>query len=108
MIRLLFDLQIISDIKDLLLPLIFTIGAFTIIFILCEVGERIMDPLNEINNDLWMSDWYTFPVSVRKKFPILIHATQKPFLLSGFGNIQCSRKAFENVTFFKTQHAQFN
>lgn len=52
--------------------------------------NRFDDVLNECK-------WYLFPIDVKRIFLIFICETQQLTLFRGYGNIECTRQAFERV-----------
>lgn len=85
--------------KDLVLPSVFTFGSFFIIFLFCELGERIICKSEEGYNDLMQTKWYLAPLSLKKILPIVMCGIQEPFQLSGIGSIVCTREIFKNVSY---------
>lgn len=88
---------------DLLIVIGLVFGAFGPIFLLCELGERLTDRFNQIENEIFQCNWYTYPMDIQRMLPIIISETQALFVLSGLGNIQCSREAFKNVIYLFTK-----
>lgn len=83
--------------SDFLLPSVMTFAAFAVIFLFCEVGQRIIDESNEATTNLIVIEWYTYPMAIKKIYPIIIMGTNEPVKLCGMGNIVCTREAFKNV-----------
>lgn len=91
-------MQTAESAKDFVVPTFLVIAAFVPIFLLCELGERLTDRFNQIDNTVLQCNWYKYPKNVRKMLPIIISDTQQSFVFVGLGNIQCSRDAFKNVS----------
>lgn len=70
--------------------------AFTLFF--CEFGERVTSEFDELNDIMNQLDWYTFPIEVQQTLPIIIAAAQDPVIMRGFGNIECVRQSFKQVS----------
>lgn len=71
--------------------------AFIVLFIFCELGQRITNEAFEGYLIVLRSDWYTFPTNFLKLFPIFMHGVQRPIVLCGIGKIACTRDAFKVV-----------
>lgn len=82
----------------MVVPSLFTFCAFALLFLFCEFGKRIIDASNKFGDELLMCDWYVFPTSIQKTLPLAMIGLQKPFILCGFGNIQCTRESFKFVS----------
>lgn len=74
--------------------------AFALIFLFCEVGERIISACDRINDEIWMSFWYEFPSDIKKMLSFVISFAQHPIKIHGLGNIQCNRQSFKEVATF--------
>lgn len=72
--------------------------SFTIIFGVCEFGERLSTTFEKINDVYGQSSWYLFPRKVKLMLPTLMIVAQKPLRLHVFGDISCGRITFENVS----------
>lgn len=75
--------------------------AFGLIFITCELGQRLSDAFEEINNQIGKFNWYWFPNNLKAILPHIIMVSQQPVDLGCFGSITCSRNSFKKVSFFK-------
>lgn len=82
---------------EFLKPLIGIVGAFVLIFLLCELGETVTNQHELLNDELCQCDWYLFSVGMQKLLVIFISLTQQPVLIRGFANIQCVRDTFKRV-----------
>lgn len=67
-------------------------------FIICEFGERASDGFDKLCDETCQLDWYSYPIKVQQMLPDIMIGTQKPVLIRGFGNIQCTRSAFNRVS----------
>lgn len=73
--------------------------SFSLIFIFCEFGERASDGFDELDYVIGQLDWYTFPIEIQRKLPIVINIAQQPVVVRGFLNILCTREVFKKVSF---------
>lgn len=82
---------------DFLIPVALMNSAFVLVFIFCELGERLTHRFNRIDNEVLCLSWYMYPLKVKKILPMIVAGTQEPFILTGFGNVPCTRAAFKSV-----------
>lgn len=83
---------------DLMQPLILGFWSFTLIFLLCEFGERVTNRFDELNDTIYQSDWYKLPIGVKRMLPTVILAAQQPIGIHIFGRIWCTRGTFKNAS----------
>lgn len=72
--------------------------SFSLVFFLCEFGENISGEFDELNGVIYQCNWHLCPLEVQNKLPIILISTQDPIILSGFGNVLCTREAFKSVS----------
>lgn len=60
-----------------------------------------------LNDAILQCDWYTFPIEIQQNLPIIIMGTRKPVVICGYGNILCTREAFQNVRQNRNQYLEF-
>lgn len=82
---------------DFFLPGMIAFWAFGQWFVLCELGERLTGRFNEIYNEISNWDLHHIPIDTLHRLPVILSGAQQPISLSGFGNIQCTRKCFKDV-----------
>lgn len=68
------------------------------ILLICELGQRLTNRFFEIDDEIFCSNWYTLPVDVQKMLLILVNGTQRPIVISGIGNTECTREGFKSVS----------
>lgn len=81
----------------LLLPVINGMIGLILVFIACELGQRINCAFDDINHTIEQSEWYLFPGEIKRMFPVIIANAQEPVSLECFGSIACTREVFKNV-----------
>lgn len=69
----------------------------TMIFLYCEIGEKVTHGFNEISHEIGQIDWYLFPIEQLKFLPTIISVVQQPMHFSGFGSISYTREDFKKV-----------
>lgn len=72
--------------------------AFGLVFIVCEIGERISTAFNEIDDVIDQFKWYLLPAEVQRMLPTIILNVQQKVALKCFGSISCQREAFRKVS----------
>lgn len=82
----------------LMKPLLMVFWSFFVIYLFCELGERVSSQFDELSDAIYQSEWYEFPMDVRRVLPILMMAAQKQVVPRGFGNLLCTREFFKKVT----------
>lgn len=76
--------------------------AFGLIFIVCELCQKITDGFNKMNETLNQFNWQSYPIEVQRLLPIFIIITQQPMDFKVFGSIACCRESFKNVSYNTT------
>lgn len=75
------------------------LNSFGLIFISCELGQRMSDAFNEFNDVIDQSKWYLFPNKLKRILPTIMVVSQEPFVFECFGGISCCREVFQNVRY---------
>lgn len=76
------------------------IYAFGILFVSCELGQRITIAFDGCSNMINQFEWYLFPANVQRMLPIIMNFTQQPIVVKCFGSAACDRETFKYVSFF--------
>lgn len=89
-----------GSIQALLLPACNGIIGFTLVFIACELGQRMNNAFEDINLTIDQFDWYLFSIEVQRMLSIIIFPiVQQPVTLECLGSIKCTRDVFKKVGF---------
>lgn len=80
------------------MPTATAMWSFIQILFICELGQRLTNQFEQINDEICRFDWYSFPIDIQKALLILINGAQIPIEINGVGNILCTREAFKNVS----------
>lgn len=67
------------------------------VFICCELGERLTMAYAKLEFQIEQFDWYAFPIEAQRLLPILMLNAQQPIALQCFGCISTNREAFKKV-----------
>lgn len=82
----------------ILCHLIFRIlSSFAVIFMYCEIGQRISNAFDEIDFGIGQLNWHSFPIDTWNILPNIIIAVKKPTVFRAFGTISCDRDTFKKV-----------
>lgn len=81
----------------LLMSIVNGIFGLTLVFICCELGQRMSDAFDKTNFTLVQLDWYLFPIEMKRMLPAIIAMIQRPVSMECFGSIICTRDVFKNV-----------
>lgn len=82
---------------DFARPAVLVFWAFVQILLFCEFGVRLTEKFYEISNEIFHFDWFILPIDIQRMLPFISYATQKPMIIGGFGNVQCTRDSLKNV-----------
>lgn len=86
-----------GNIIPVLLMILCGIFAFTLVFITCELSQRLGNAFDEIDFIVDQFDWYLFPIEMKRLLPLIMSISQQPVSLECFGSIMCTREVFKNV-----------
>lgn len=78
--------------------MLFIAITFSVIFIFCEIGEKLKSSFNQIDDEFNNLDWYLFPMDGMKIVSMIMIITQKTVALRGYRNIEYDREQFKKVT----------
>lgn len=82
----------------MLITMIEVIYAFGILFIACELFQRISLAFDGCNDTISQLKWYLFPVKLQPMMPVIINASQKSIEIKCFGSMACDRESFKYVS----------
>lgn len=86
-----------ENVMPVLLMIFAGIFAFTLVFLTCELSQRLGNAFDEIDFTVHQFDWYLFPIQMKRMFPVIIVIVQQPISMECFGSIKCTRDTFKNV-----------
>ena len=73
------------------------IMALNLVFVTCEIGQRVSNNCCGIEEEMVQLDWYLYPIKIQRMFiPMMIYV-QKPVEIEFFGSFSCSREQFKQV-----------
>lgn len=71
--------------------------SFVVIFITCEMGERLKSKYEDIEHMIGQLDWYLVPAEVQRILPTIIINAQKSVTFEIFASTDTSRESFQTV-----------
>lgn len=89
-----------SNSQEILSLLTVLIPVFGLIFVACELNQRLTDKFGNFNDNLWEYNWYLFPIELKRMYLIFASNTQQPVNIRAYGNIFCTRETFKLVIYF--------
>lgn len=85
---------------ELVKPFVLIFWAFASMFMMCQVADNVTNRFDALNNAIWQTEWYCFPIDVQKIWPTIMMDIQEPVFIRGFGNVLCTRETFKKVSVF--------
>lgn len=82
--------------------------AFVVVFITCELGERLMSEFSDIANVIGQFDWYLLPPEVQKTLPTIIINAQQAVNIECFGSMNTCRESFQQVKSATRKEREFH
>lgn len=86
------------DAAILFVTIFYTSYAFGMVFMICELGQRMSNAFEEIEGVIVQFNWYLFPDKLKQMLPIILMNAQDQVAFECFGSIICSREAFRKVS----------
>lgn len=84
----------------LLLAILLTIiPVLGLIFLSCDLGQRLSNVFDEFNNDAWTKNWYLYPLELQRMFLLFGAGTQQSVNIRCYGNILCIRETMRKVIY---------
>lgn len=66
-------------------------------FLYCYYATQTVDLLTNTANTIYNSNWYTYPIYIRKYFLLILARSQIPVYFTGFKIVRCSLETFKKV-----------
>lgn len=97
--KFLYRLKSATDLNpiEMIFALITMPASFVFILFICEFGEMASSQFDSFDEELWMCDWYTFPIEMQQFLMTFMSNTQQPGIFRGYGNTECTRETFKKV-----------
>lgn len=82
----------------LLYRLVELFAALALVFIPCELDDRLCSEFDDINDIIDELDWHLFPLKMKKLLPMIMMNSQQPVGFKCFGSYLCNRETYKKVT----------
>lgn len=80
--------------------------SFVVVFITCELGQRLICEYADIEDVICQFDWYLLPLDIQKALTIIIFNAQQPVTIECFGSTNTNRESFQQVCLMRKRHMQ--
>lgn len=67
------------------------------LFFICEFSQDVTSDFDAFSDELYYCDWYLLTDKMQRALLILLANAQKPIVISGYFDIQCTRDTFKKV-----------
>lgn len=61
--------------------------AWSLVLVLCEAGQQMIDTFGEIEEAFEQIDWYLLPIEIQRMMPQIIMYAQEPMVVRFFGSV---------------------
>ncbi|XP_055298182.1 odorant receptor 4-like [Sitodiplosis mosellana] len=68
-----------------------------LLFMLCYFGNVLTTSLELVQESVYDSKWYTYPLNMQKDCAFMMRSAQSPFWISAFGIMPCTLENFAAV-----------
>lgn len=75
-----------------------SVWSFVLIFIYCELGQRVNEAFNRPYDAICQHESYLYSIEIQRMLPVIILIAQQPIDLRGYGNFSCTRDRFKSVS----------
>lgn len=82
--------------------------SFGVLFIVCELGQRVNLAFAECSAAIDQFEWYQFPTEVQQILPMILNNSQQSVAIICFGSTNCDRETFKDVSNGQFLFAEFN
>lgn len=71
--------------------------SFCVVFVSCEMGERLINEYEDIEFVICQLDWYLLPLEIQQMLTTIIINAQHPVTIECFGSTNVNRESFMQV-----------
>lgn len=86
-----------ENIMSTLVLIVCGVFGLVIVFVECELGQRMSNEFGGIGFTIDKLDWYLFPIDVQRMLCVIIANAQQTISLECFGSMTCTRELFKQV-----------
>lgn len=88
--------------------MVYAVYAFGIIFLTCELGQRLTNAFEQIQDEIKKFEWYLFSSEIQQMLPTILIVSQQSIELECFGSISGLRETFKKVYCFDSPFKLYN
>lgn len=81
----------------LLMEIGYGLYSFGVVFICCEIAQHASNAVDSFDMEIGQTDWYLYPIKMKKMLPMMMIMAQKPAQLKWFGSMAADRELFKKV-----------
>lgn len=98
-VKLQFHKQLDDNSKsvEILVQFLFVIVVFGLVFLACEICERVSTQFEMFGEELARCNWHKLSMEMQRVYVIFLKDTQQPANIDSYGGIQCTRITFKTV-----------
>lgn len=85
----------IPNLNTLLIQILFN-------YVICSYASNVSAKLSSVSDIVYNSFWYKYPAELQKLLPLLTQRSQTPYIITGYGIINCSLDTFLLVCSIRT------
>lgn len=85
---------------EIVFMIVSMIWSFAANLICCNYGEYLVHRFDMVEQELYKSDWYLFPLEMQRMLIVVIPNLQHPTVIRGYGNVTCTRQTSKTVHLF--------
>lgn len=90
-----------DNMEMLLMTMCEIANAFGLMFISCELCQRVNLAFDECGQMVEQFEWYSFPDEIQRMLPLILQLTQQPVDINCFGSSAWNRETFKYVSMTK-------
>lgn len=91
----------------LFVSMFYAFYGFGLVFVVCELGERLTNAFEQIEYEIEKSDWYLFSHEIQRLLPIILIVSQQPVELECFGSVNGRRETYKKVSHLSFDSLKF-
>lgn len=74
-----------------------TVWVFSLIYFVCELGEKVTHQFNVFHEELCNCDWLLFPIEIKRIYLLVLFGAEQPAVIQGYAQTTCTRTTFKKV-----------
>lgn len=97
-VSLLIQLHHEDNFAVILITMVEVFYGFGVMFVACELSQRVNLAFDECNDMITQFEWYLFPAEIQRMLPLTMKYTQQSVEINCFGSTACNRETFKYVS----------